>query len=1059
MKKVLLFLIALFCTSSLFAKITVQKDSKGWRLLDGNTEVEVKGITWSNNPIGENYNYSLWNKDDEFIKKMIDYDMPMLKAMGVNAIRCFNDVPPRWVEYIYENYGIYTIINNLLGRYGTTVNGVWHAKTDYSDEETRKVLIASQVETARKYKDTNGVLMYMLGNESNYGLEWSGSDIENLPVGERHKAKAVYLYTMFNEAIEESKKVDGERPYGIVNGDTQYIDLIAEHCPSMDVFGSNVYRGWKFYDSFYLDVKAKLDRPIIVTECGADAFNSLTGKEDQYAQLQYYKSQWREVYEQAYGKGNAGNILGCFVFEWVDEWWKYLQYAELTTHNTNASWANSGYSLDFKDGQNNMSEEWFGICAQSEEMVNGINKRVPRAIYYFLQDIWQMSLYNASPAEIEKKFANLPEAIYLARGNDQSVKSSINEFNMLKVESLNTTVQATTPVHFNSVIDAMKGSGNFRDAFVYKNASKADNPEATTVKPTVAAETSLGLSVKPFENLSGSTVIKAWTSEPISRLRDPYACYYESVEAKTVAETATSSAFDNKKYVDLYSANLNYYTKHFALSGFYHTGHGSYAGKGDIFNISKEAYDIIGYDTYGSKAPIGLEFTGYGKLYGLNVIGGPEIWGGAAPMIIANYYKYFPEKGLNKPSFAMAATFSSEFGQSSIPNQDPYHAYGYGTKASVYGEMNVGNFVNSKLGLLYAGTEKIGVRYDSYSGEQKLINYFDCLGAYLQLGTRVIPHTFLYVDGIYRGLVAETNPQDIYGGFYTGDSGSGNRIEMKLGAEIGFGPLGINPVLRMRTPIEKATGARDLIAGSPFIVGLANRQCLEVETIVTYDTEGGTWFYDWNNDEVENSKLAFSVSGHYVVSAGETDKLVYKDNAYVEGVSSTGVHKVFQNWVAADGLGPQANMWELGTRIVSNPIPGWRIIGKASIARTNAFTGWAADEYITFGTIGLSTRYKNLIFASEFIINGCGPESWWRNFNMTFPLQYNIDIAYGFGKNPPSFLDSLNRVGIRFTGRNFGESSSDAYHALPESISGVATPNLDGQKYMELTFYLSLGLM
>ena len=37
------------------------------------------------------------------------------------------------------------------------------------------------LEQVEKYKDVRGVLMFALGNESNYGLSWSSFEIENLP--------------------------------------------------------------------------------------------------------------------------------------------------------------------------------------------------------------------------------------------------------------------------------------------------------------------------------------------------------------------------------------------------------------------------------------------------------------------------------------------------------------------------------------------------------------------------------------------------------------------------------------------------------------------------------------------------------------------------------------------------------------------------------------------------------------------------------------------------------------------------------------------------------------
>lgn len=1068
MKKLSALFLTVLVTANLFAQVTVKKDENGWRMFDGTKEVEVKGITWSNNPIGSNYTYSLWNYDDVFIRNMIDYDMPLLKEMGVNAIRCFNDVPPEWVTYIYEKYGIYTIINNLLGRYGVTVDGKWIAKTDYSDPRTRETLFASARETVEKYKDTHGVLMYMWGNESNYGLEWSGSDIENLPVGERHAAKAVYLYSMFNEAIRQCKEIDPNHPHGIVNGDVQYIDIIAKECPELDVFGSNVYRGWKFYDSFYGDVQEKLDKPIIVTECGADAFNARTGKEDQYGQLQYYKSIWKEVYEYSYGKGKAGNILGCVVFEWCDEWWKYLQYTNTTIHDTTASWANGGYSLDFVEGANNMNEEWFGICAQSKEMTpKGISKRIPRATYYFLKDLWAKSMYNTTQKEIDDFFERIPEALYLARGNEESVKGSINELKMLSIESLDTTISSTTPVHINSVVDAYKNHKSFRDAIEYKNDSKATNPEATTNKTTLAAETAITFAFNPFENLSGTTTLKAWTGEQVSHLRDPYASYYEKYVYGSVEEANKGSSFDHKKYVDLYAANVNFNSKIFDLSGFYHTGHGSYAGSGDIFNLSREGYDIVGYDTYGSKAPIGVELSLHKALEGLKVMAGPELWGGASPMVIVNWSKWIPEKGLNKPGFVISATASDGFGERQVTTLAPYNAYGDGVKASVMGEMYIGQFVNIKLAGLFAGNEKLGANYESANGSTKTIGYQDTLGAFAQVGTHAVPYTFIYANAYYRGLAAETNAETLYGAKYIGDSGSSNRIEFKAGAEGGFGPFGINAAFRYRTPIEKATETgRDLIAGSPFAVGLGNREIVDAEAILSYDPEGATWFYDWDSEERENAKVAFSLGGHVVFSAGETDLLIYKDNENVAATTDNGVTKVAQVWRAWPGsqLGKQSGMWEANGRIITNPIPNLKIIGTLGARRTNALTGLTSAEleYLTWYNAGVSVRYKKLIAKTNFIINGPGPESWWQNFNMSFPLQYEIDVAYGLGKAAPSFLDGKNRIGVKVIGRTFGENSSDAYHALPKSVIDDNTvggvTDLSGQKYLELTFYLSMGL-
>ncbi len=1036
--------LLVFINLSIFAQfITVKKDDKGWRLMEDRKEIEVKGIVWSYTPIGETHTYDLWSKSDEFIERMIDTDMPMLKAMGVNAIRCFSDIPPKWVEYIYTKYGIYTIVNNLLGRYGVTVNGTWYANTDYSDQYTRETLIAMAEETAEKYRAVNGVLMYMFGNESNYGLVWSGSEIENLPVGEQNTVKAGYLYSLLEEAMAACKDIDPFHPVGIVNGDTQYLELIKELCPSLDILGVNAYRGYRFYDSFYENVADVLDKPIMFTEAGADAYNEITHQEDQFAQMSYLMSQWKEIYQQGYGKGKSQNVIGGFVFEWIDEWWKHYQNKDLDIHNDTGTWSNSGYELDYRDGLNNMDEEWFGICAQSKLTDRGINKRIPRASYYLLQDIWKLSLYNCTESDIDKSFASLNTSMYLANGNEKSIKEIINENGIVKIDTLSATVQATTPVYVNRLWGAIKNKGDVKEAFEYINENDENN------KTSVSAETTLGLTVKPLENLSGSVVVKAWNDAPYTNLGDEYASYY-----KKAPENASSATERELKYVDFYSAQMSYSGNLFDLNGYYHVGHASFENTGDIFNISKEAFDIIGYDTYGSKAPIAIELVGKGLLEGLSVIGGPEIWGSAKPQIQANYYKSIPTAALFVPDFTFGLVYAEEFGAKSDVTLDPYNAFGAGRKASVYLDAVIDPWVTLKLGVLHAGNEKIGERYTLANGKLSKITAKDTLGAYIQLGTNMFQHMYIYGTGIYRGLVADTNPAAVRGSFFTADSGAGNRIEAQLGVDASYGDFVFKPVVRARVPIQGPKG-RNLLTGSPFTVGLGNRQAIEVEAVLTYDPEGATWFHEWNGDDIEGAKFAFSLSGLYTLYAGKTDNLPFKSKDWTSVTKDNGTKYGNYIWYDGGALPVQKNLWQLGGRIVTNPIPGLRVIVTADGgylgATTGAYASGGNPELIYFANAGLAARYNHWIASTNWSFNAWGPETWWRNFNQTFPLQYSFDIAYGFD-NQPSFLDATNRIGLKLSGRNYGKYSSDPYGALPKNSV------IDGSTYVEVTTYLNIGL-
>lgn len=1028
-------------------KITVKQDAGGWKLYDGRTPVEVKGVVWSFTPIGQSFNYNLFAQSDAFIQKMIDTDMPMLKAMGVNTIRCFTTIPPKWVEYIYTKYGIYTMINDLLGRYGVSVNGTWYPQTDYSDYYTRQTLIEQARQTALAYKDCKGVLMYMFGNESNYGLVWSSTEIEDLPVGDQNTVKAAYLYDLLEQAMAVCKEVDPNRPVGIVNGDVGNMELIAKLCPSLDILGVNVYRGYKAYDSLYENVADVLGKPIVFTEFGADAFNDILKQEDQSAQLTYMKSQWEEIYQQSYGKGKCQNILGGYVFEWIDEWWKRYQVKNLDVHD-DASWSNAGYDIDYREGVNNMSEEWFGLCAQSPIKENGINVRIPRAAYYMLQDVWKLSLYDSNAQQVARTFAGLNEGTYIAKGNEKSIKQTFNENKKVEISQLNSTVQATTPVYLNAVIDdIMNGTRNWASDFRYKNSNGDING------PTVVAEASVGVKVRPFENFEGEVVVKAATGEPFTRIGDHWTSYYED-KGYLYGNNAEDDD-DHLKYADVYSASFNYTNTAFDLNGYYHVGHASFEGKGDPFCISEEGFDIIGYDTYGSKAPIALEFVGHGALQGLEIIGGPEIVGGAKPQVQANYFKWIPSVGpLDGIVFNM--TGAAEFASSENVILDPYAGFGGGYKASVYGETYIMPWFQLKGGILTSGSEKIGAYYIDGEKELQQVNFLDTLGAQVELGTNMFQHTYIFTKAIYRGVVADTNAAMARGSFFTSDSGSGNRFELQLGAEFGYGDMVFKPVIRARTPLEKPMG-RSLLDGSPFVVGLGNRQAVEVEAVFTYDPEGGTWFHEWNSNDIEGAPWAFSLTGLYQIYAGKTDRLCYKSNDDQEVTRNDGTTVTQKAWYDGGALDLQNNLFQVGTRWVLNPpqVPGLRAIIKANIGRLSASTGaWesaGSPEYCHFVSGGIAARYGHWIGSFDCTVNGWGAESWWRDFNMSFPLQYKLDIAYAFGTNP-SFMESTNRVGLKIVGKNFGEYSSDAYNALPMGA------DVDGAKYMEVTTYFSIGL-
>tara|TARA_B110000238_G_scaffold197145_1_gene239200 strand:+ start:385 stop:1707 length:1323 start_codon:yes stop_codon:yes gene_type:complete len=379
-------------------KVSVSNTDQGMKLIVDGKDFMINGMNWDYFPIGTNYSYSLWEQPDAFIKTALDSEMVMLKDMGVNAIRVYTSMQPKWITYVYEKYGIYTMINHSFGRYGLSINGKWIPVTDYSNLDAQKVLLQEVSEMTETYKDTPGLLLFLLGNENNYGLFWEGAETENFPSDEKEiVAKGEQLgrpmYRLMNKAAKIIKTIDGLHPVAICNGDIGFIDIIAEECIDVDIYGTNMYRGKSFGDAFER-IKKELNMPIMFTEFGADAFDALENKEDQKMQAFYMVENWKEIYENAAGLGKIGNSIGGFTFQFSDGWWKFEQTRNLEVQDNNASWANGGYNFDFKKGSNNMNEEWFGICAKGPRNEKGFYKLYPRAAYYALKEVHQLKPYS-----------------------------------------------------------------------------------------------------------------------------------------------------------------------------------------------------------------------------------------------------------------------------------------------------------------------------------------------------------------------------------------------------------------------------------------------------------------------------------------------------------------------------------------------------------------------------------------------------------------------------------------------------------------------------------------
>ncbi|MFH0826857.1 MAG: hypothetical protein V1923_03095 [Candidatus Omnitrophota bacterium] len=390
-----LFFMAFLCGGSPLIKQKVfikRLEGSRYQLMVGGQPYIVRGACYNPIPIGKNHEYDWWSDP----AKPWLVDGKLMKEMGVNTIRIYQvhdnaEEVRQVIRDLYQRFGIRTILGHWLGFWEYPCP--FYADKDFQDKVKKDVL-----EMVNLYKDEPGLLMWILGNENNYscfGLvnKWSNDEIDKEPDPQKQKAmRARIYYSYVNEIAREIKKSDPNHPVALGNGELIGLEFAKEVCVDIDLIACIIYRG-KTFGNLFNSLKFTFDKPVLLSEFGADAYDAYLNKEDQNMQAFFLESQWRMIYENMAGSPEgAGNCIGGTMFEWTDEWWKHNEYepAGWFLHSEDAGWSNGSYYFDIKAPQNmNMNEEWFGIVALSEEQEFGLNKRTPRKAYYVIREFWK----------------------------------------------------------------------------------------------------------------------------------------------------------------------------------------------------------------------------------------------------------------------------------------------------------------------------------------------------------------------------------------------------------------------------------------------------------------------------------------------------------------------------------------------------------------------------------------------------------------------------------------------------------------------------------------------
>ncbi len=1010
-------------------------DSTGWRLRVDGRDVLLRGVNWDYFPVGENYAYSLWSQRDDVIKAALDREMPLLRNMGVNAIRQYVGVPPRWIRYIYEQYGIYTVLNHAMGRYGVTVDGAYQPNTDYSDPRVRAVLRSEIAALASQYRDTPGLLIWLIGNENNYGLTWRSAETENLPVGERDAARARYLYSLYGEVARAIKAVDPAHPVAIANGDLQYIDLVAAEAKGIDIFGTNMYRGISFGDAFRV-VREKLGLPMMFTEFGADAFNAREVREDQVTQARYLLGQWREIYEETGGKGLEGNAIGGFTFQWTDGWWKYGQETRLDIHDDNASWANAGYAEDYVPGQNNMNEEWWGITAKGRPDADGLFQLYPRAAYYALQAAYALDPYAAGTdlATIRRHFAAIdPAAMALrARGDRAALDGELNDRFRVSEVRLQFETFSSGGVRVNKP-DTLANSGSSlpRRGFDHLESFYAE------------------FEAHPTERVTGAVAVNVLGNVPTNRINEIF--YENRGRDRTVQTDAGPFVQKGIERVKVYRARVSWEESLFRLEGFYRTGHYHWGYEGDFFGLYREANYGPNLDIYNGEAPLGFELTGKRQLDGFKFAFGPELWWGANPGFLAKYRRQFG-------GITATAVFQNDFSRQGNTGTSFAVPFPRTRRATLHLATTQGP-LGIELGGIWGGDTRNGLAFqlvDRGATTRVLedrIKGSDAWGAKAKV-TYSKGRFNWYAQGAAMGIVADGGPTSTltYTGWWLKDSGSGNQWNALTGFTYLIGNLQIAPNFLWQKPIVgpipadvPAPGRPRNILDDPFVVR-ANRQTTGAELLLTWDPTPGTWMYAWDNDVREDAKFAASV--------GFTWRHLPTTQDAAIGILADG-----RTFFPFPGATPPRDLWEVHGRFVSRLQPDLRIVANlyAGTAEPNGSDArlirrYGGDVRAVKGPVKLMTAVK---------VNDWGPYDYHRDFNLTFPLQLSGDLAYTLGRSR-WFTAPITQLGVSATWRSLDRFSPRYCPVRLPDANGTLTcdptaPALYGSEW-EIRTYLHVGL-
>ncbi|MEM8546535.1 MAG: hypothetical protein AAGF46_00095, partial [Pseudomonadota bacterium] len=439
-----------------------------------------------------------------------------------------------------------------------------------------------------------------------------------------------------------------------------------------------------------------------------------------------------------------------------------------------------------------------------------------------------------------------------------------------------------------------------------------------------------------------------------------------------------------------------------------------------------------GIDVWDGRAPVGAEISGKGKFDGTTLLFGPEIFWGANPKFV--FMQDFKFGGIDWTF--MHSEDVGRLGQGANATEATLRQT---RQTTLYADKKFSNGVRLEIGGMISAPERIDETFDRIDGNGNVvldeIDFEDTLALKATLSFPLGP-TQNYITAQHAGLVAESNVHHTLYGVtdpsrmpYTG---LGNRQEYEFGSQIFMGNWLIMPRFLYRDNLVHANPNLDpSISGGvlnpgintrtrdedPFAV-LDNREARSAEIYFTWDPTGATPFYDWDNDWREDASFAFNFGGTYTEFPTPTDSQQF----FFE---PAGVNAPF-------GVGlPAEDVWSVNSRMVINTKKNNRYILRLTrgLGQSTGDPNGGSRKFWELRGRAIFGDGRHTL-TGYYLQDSWGPYDFFRQFNVTFPEQYQLDYSYWLGGGFNAIGDAIGeqfatRVGVRTTYRTNDENSPD----------------------------------